>query len=160
MSPEEQAALRGLLTEQRVLSLAVIVEGAPIAGLLPFAVYPDLSAALVHASTLARHTAGLRDHAPFSLLIHLPDEPELDPLQILRVTLQGEVHLLAKGSSEYAAGREIYAAKFPTSLQTFELGDFNLYRLQFRDGRFVAGFGRAYNLTADTLRQVADLGNC
>ena len=156
MSPEEQATLQRLLTEQRVLALAVVVEGAPYAGLLPFAVYPDLSAALIHASTLARHTAGLYEGALFSLLIHQPDEPDADPLQIPRVTLQGEVHLLAKGSPDYAAGRDLYTHKFPTSQQTFDLGDFNLYRLQFKDGRFVAGFGRAYNLTADVLRRVAE----
>jgi putative heme iron utilization protein len=156
MSPEEQTLLRQLLTQQRVLALGLLVEGAPIVGLLPFAAQPDLSAVYVHASALARHTAGLYEQAGFSVLIHLPDQPQGDPLQIPRVTLQGTVRVLVKSSPEYRAARGLYIARFPDSRQTFELGDFSLYQLQFKEGRFVAGFARAYNLTADTLRRLAE----
>jgi heme iron utilization protein len=155
MSPEDQALLKRLLTHERVLSLAVLVENMPVIGLLPFVVMPDYDAALIHASGLAKHTAGLRVGAPFSILINAPDHPDADPLQLPRVTLQGEVQPLQKGSPEYDTGRDLYLAKFPTSAQTFALGDFNLYQLNFRDGRFVAGFGQAYNLTADTLKRLS-----
>jgi putative heme iron utilization protein len=156
MTPEDRDLLKDLLAHQRVLSLAVLVDGEPYVGLLPFAILPDFSAALVHASRLARHTAGLRTGAPFSLLVHLPDHAGTDPLQLPRVTLQGKVNLLAKDGQEYAAARSLYLAKFPDSAQTFALGDFNLYTLAFDSGRFVAGFGRIYNLSADTLRQLKD----
>src|SRR5690606_16527946 len=65
MSPEESALLKRLLTRERVLSLAVVVENAPVIGLLPFMVTPEFDAALIHASGLAKHTAGLRAGAPF-----------------------------------------------------------------------------------------------
>lgn len=154
MSPEESALLKRLLTRERVLSLAVVVENAPVIGLLPFVVTPEYDAALIHASGLAKHTAGLRAGAPFSILIHASDQPDADPLQLPRVTLQGDVQPLQKHSPEYQTGRDLYLARFPDSAQTFALGDFNLYKLHFRDGRFVAGFGKAYNLTADTLRRL------
>jgi putative heme iron utilization protein len=154
MSPEDHVLLKHLLTHQRVLSLAVLVENVPVIGLLPFVVTPDYAGALIHASGLAKHTAGLRAGALFSILIHSPDQPDADPLQLPRVTLQGEVQLLQKNTPEYHAGRDRYLTKFPDSAQTFALGDFNLYQLHFRDGRFVAGFGQAYNLTADTLRRL------
>lgn len=154
MSPEDRAVLKHLLTHERVLSLSVLVDGMPVIGLLPFVVMPEYDAALVHASGLAKHTAGLREGAPFSVLIHTPDHADADPLQLPRVTLQGDVQPLRKATSEYDAGRDLYLVKFPASAQTFALGDFNLYKLNFHDGRFVAGFGKAYNLTADTLRQL------
>ena len=154
MTPEDRELLRDLLTRQRVLSLGVLVNGEPYVGLLPFAMLPDLSAALVHASGLARHTAGLQTDAPFSLLIHLSDTQEADALQLPRVTLRGKVSLLAKDGQEYAAGRALYLAKFPDSEQTFALGDFNLYTLVVASGRFVAGFGRIYNLSATSLQAI------
>lgn len=148
MTPEDRDLLRDLLTRQRVLSLAVLVDGEPYVGLLPFAMQPDFSAALVHASALARHTAGLQTGAPFSLLVHQPDHAEADPLQLPRVTLQGKVSLFAKDSQDYAAARSVYLTKFPDSQQTFALGDFNLYALGIASGRFVAAFGRIYNLSS------------
>ncbi len=155
MTPEDRALLLDLLTRQRVLALAVLVDGAPSSGLLPFAVLPDFSAALVHASRLARHTAGLIGGAPFSLLIHQPDDGQADPLQLARVTLEGAVEPLERQTAAYEAARHIYLAKFPAAAQTFTLGDFNLYRLPFMRGRFVAGFGRIYNLISDTFKSLA-----
>jgi len=154
MTPEDRAQLRDLLADQRVLSLAVLVDGAPYVGLLPFAMLPGFSAALVHASALAKHTAGLKEGAPFSLLIHQPDHADADPQQLPRVTLQGHVRLVGKESAEYMTGRSLYIAKFPDSQQTFDLGDFNLYALVIESGRFVAGFGRIYNVTSEMLRNL------
>ncbi len=155
MQPEERALLKALLVDQRVLSLAVLVDGAPYAALLPFAAEPDLSALLIHASNLARHTRGLGDDAPFSAVIHRPDSPALDPLQTPRVTILGAVSPLAKDSEAYAAGRALYTAKFPTAAPLFALADFNLYALAIRDCRFVVGFARALNVSLEALRSLA-----
>ncbi|MBI5668335.1 MAG: hypothetical protein HZC41_10035 [Chloroflexi bacterium] len=152
MTPEDRALLIALLTRQRVLALSVLVDGAPYTGLLPFAALPDFTGVLVHASKLARHSAGLEEGAPFSLLIHQPDTPEADPQQLPRVALEGAVRRLAKDTPAYTGARAVYLAKFPTSEPTFNLGDFDLYRLECQRGRFVAAFGRIYNLAAATLR--------
>ncbi len=65
MNQEDTTLLRDLLLGQRVLSLGVLVDGAPYVGLLPFALAKDRRALLVHASSLARHTRGLVEGAPF-----------------------------------------------------------------------------------------------
>jgi len=83
--------LRRLLTGQRVLSLAVLVEGQPAIGMLPFAVSGDRRGLVVHASGLARHTKGLVDGGPFDALVHASDQPGAEPLQLPRVTLRGTV---------------------------------------------------------------------
>ncbi len=155
MNDRDRRLLKELLAHQRVLSLAVEVEGRPHAGLLPFVIRPDFSAALVHASGLARHSKGLQPGAPFGAVIHFPDRVEADPLQLPRVTLEGTVSVLERGTAEYQAGRELYLARFPHSAQTFALGDFRLYQLAFERGRLIGGFGRARSVSA---RILAELG--
>jgi putative heme iron utilization protein len=154
MNPAEQAQLKNLLTQQRVLALAVLVESHPYAGLLPFAASPDLGHLLIHASDLARHTRGLADDAPFSALIHHPDGPALDPLQIPRVSLRGAVQRLPRDAPPYAAARATYLHTFPAAERLFQLADFNLYTLRIESARYVAGFGRAFTLTAARLREL------
>ncbi len=155
MKPEQLRQLRQLIASQRVLALSVLVDGEPYVGLLPYAVAPDYGSFLVHASRLARHTQGLETDKPFAILIHTPDAPEADALQLERVTLQGTVELVDKNTAEYAEGQQLFVRRFPSSEQTFRLGDFNLYRLRFAKGRYVSGFARAVNVTAKDIEQLA-----
>ena len=146
--------LRDLLSVRRVLALSVLAGGEPIIGLLPFAVTPNRSALVIHASRLARHSRGLRDGAPFDALIHLPDTPDADPLQIPRVTLQGIVRVLSSDRPESEADRRAYIEKLPAAEDLLGFADFHFYRLEIRSGRLVAGFAQAVSFTADTLRQI------
>lgn len=151
MSQEDVKLLRELLDRPRVLALGVLVDSAPYVGLLPFVLSDDRQTLLVHASALARHTRGLGEGAPFSALLHAPDAPGSDPLQIPRLTLLGEVHPLQRGTADYEAARSRYEGRFPESAQTFELGDFGLYALRVRSGRLVGGFGRARDVSPGDL---------
>ena len=155
MDATQQDMLRRILTECRVLSLAVTVDDAPYAGLLPFAVRPDFGAFYIHASGLARHSRGLGEGTSFGLVVHLPDRPDADPLQLPRVTLHGTVRLLDKGTPAYEEGRARYVEKFPKSAQVFGLGDFNLYALEPEQGRLITGFGGALNIGPRTLGELA-----
>lgn len=147
--------IRTLLDGERVLSLAVLVDGVPFAGLLPFVPLPDYSGVMIHASRLSRHTAGLAAGARAAVLLHEQDGPDKDPLQIKRVSFECDVQPLARDSEPWAAGRERYLGRFPDSRITFRLGDFTLYRLDFRRGLLVAGFGRAMEIAP---RDVARIG--
>lgn len=150
--------VRTLLDGERVLSLAVLVDGAPFAGLLPFVPLPGHSGVLVHASRLSRHTAGLAAGARAAVLLHEQDGPDKDPLQIRRVSFECDVHPLEREGAEWQAGRERYLARFPGSRITFRLRDFTLYRLEFRQGLLVAGFGRAMELAPRDVAKLATLG--
>ncbi len=157
MNSEDTALLRDLLERQRVLSLGVLVDGEPYVGLLPFAAGAGLSTLFVHASGLARHTKGLGQGAPFSALLHAPDESGADPLQIPRVSLQGDVRPLARDTPEYEDAASRYLTRFPQSEETFELGDFGLYALRIREGRLVGGFARARNVSPGDLLEASRL---
>jgi putative heme iron utilization protein len=154
MDADVLAAVRNLLTTERVLALAVLVDGEPEVGLLPFAVRDDFGAVYVQASGLARHTRGLKPGAHVGILIHAGDSPEADPMQLARMTVQANVELLDKESERLAAGREAFVARFAAAEMTLELGDFNLYELTFGRGRYVEGFARAFNLGPDTFREL------
>lgn len=148
MDPSERDLLHHLLTERRIASLAVLVEGKPFASMVPFALTEDGSTALVHASAMARHSAGLQAEAPFALLIHeLDSAPEKNPAQLGRITLEGTVRPLDREEPAYAAGQHSYLEKFPKSQITFQLGDFTLYELRIEAARLVAGFAKTLDLT-------------
>ena len=153
MIAEHLKLLSSLLRERRVLTLGVVVAGEPVLGLLPFALSADGSTFLVHASRLARHSRGLAAGGMAAVLLHHPDEPGVDPLQVPRLTLEVEVRALEKGSQAFAEGRASYLSRFPEAEVTFTLADFELYALKARAGRLVAGFGRVETVS------LADLAN-
>ena len=96
MEQDERDLLKHLLTLHRVASLAVLVDGKPFASMVPFALTEDGTAALIHASSLARHSAGLQADAPFAILIHeLDNQAQKNPAQLGRITLAEDPELVA-----------------------------------------------------------------
>jgi hypothetical protein len=158
MTPEQLDAVRDLLAHSRVLSLALVVDGAPVIGLLPFAVTPDYLALVVHASRLARHTRGLNGGAPFDALVHEPVIDGVDALQVKRLTLRGTVHAPEPGSPAHDVIRQVYLGAFPEAEPIAALGDFSFFVLLIDAGRLVTGFGAAANVTSETLTALGQPG--
>jgi uncharacterized protein YhbP (UPF0306 family) len=154
VTPEDSARLGGLMLGQRLVSLGVVVEGQPVVGLLPYAVSDDRSALIVQASALARHSKGLVAGAPWSGVIHEPDAPGMDPLQVPRLQLEGVVDPLPADRPEREPAARAFLRRFPDAATTLQLPDFTLHRLEIRGGRMVLGFGRALNLSTSQLRQL------
>lgn len=152
MDPAAVAALRALIVTERILTLAVVVDGVPVAAVLPYAPAADLTALLVQASGLARHTRGLIEGAAVGVAIHVPATPDRDALQIPRLAVQAAVRVLPRGSAAFdeAAGRLI--ARFPAAATTLALPDFQLCALDLGRGRYVEGFARALNVGPETFR--------
>lgn len=155
MGPEDRALLKSLLVDERLLTLGLLADGAPVAGLLPFAVAEDFSAVYVQASRLARHSRGLAPGARFSAVVHRPDGPDADPLQIPRVIFEGVVDPLDRERPEMEPALKVFVRRFPSSAMTLALEDFTLYRLEIESARVVAGFGSATNLTSADFRELA-----
>ena len=156
MENQDREILSKLLHHGRVAALAVTIDGAPFASQVPFAMTADLGAALIHVSGLAKHSEGLVGGSLYSLLIGEPDcRSDTNPAQLARVTLHGWVEPYERETPEWEEARDRYLAKFPKSTITFQLGDFNLYALRVDGGRFVAGFGKAFDVTPDDLAGLA-----
>jgi len=77
---------------------------------------------------------------------------------VVRVSLRGETAAVSPTAADYPAIKSIYLQKFPESALHFELGDFSLYSIVPRTARYVAGFGKVFNLTAEDLRHAGSMG--
>ena len=145
------AALRSLLDTERVLTVAVLVDGQPVAAMLPYAVADDRTTLYVQASQLARHTAGLRAGSA-GVVIHQPATPDRDPMQLPRLTVQAAVQVVARDSEAFnlAAGRLI--ERCPAAATTLALADFDIYAFTLGRGRYIEGFARAFNVHAETFK--------
>jgi putative heme iron utilization protein len=157
MDRDVLVAIRRLLADTRVLSLAVVVDGDPEAALLPFAASDDFSAVYVQASGLARHARGLRPESRVGVLVHAGDHADADPLQIPRLSVQATVAILEKSGAAFATAATRFAARFPAAETTLALGDFNLYELTLGRGRYVEGFARAFNVGSHTFAALKTL---
>lgn len=146
------AAVRHLLDTERILTLAVNVDGVPVAALLPYAVSADGASLLVHASGLARHTRGLRDGATVGVAVHQPATPDRDAMQIPRLTVEATVRVLARESAEGVDAAARLVARFEAAATTLALPDFVIVALELGRGRYVEGFARAVNVGPDVLR--------
>jgi hypothetical protein len=66
----------------------------------------------------------------------------------IHFSFEGEVVVVEKDSAEYERGRELFLQRLPDSEVLFTLGDFTMYSLPLRRGRFVQGFARAADVGA------------
>jgi heme iron utilization protein len=146
--------LGALLDTTRVLSLAVLVDGEPEVGLLPYALTADHGAVLVQASGLARHSRGLQPGAMVGVLIHAPDTPATDPMQVTRLSVQARVRPIDRECAEFGTASARLIARVPGAAMTLPLGDFTLYELTLGRGRYVEGFARAFNVGPETYRAI------
>ncbi|MFO1420378.1 MAG: hypothetical protein U1F59_05460 [Candidatus Competibacteraceae bacterium] len=101
---------------------------------------------MLHLSTLSGHTRNLLAHPRASLAISEPERDGEDPQILARVTIQGEVAIVARDSEDYREAARRYQERLPDSAPRFEFGDFLLLRLTPARIRFVGGFARAYTL--------------
>ena len=153
MDPAVIHAIRTLLDTARVLTLAVLVDGEPVAALLPYVESADGGSLLVHASGLARHTRGLIDGVTVGVAVHVPATPDRDPMQIPRLTVQATVRHLARGTPAFDRAAAALAARLPATATTLALPDFEVFALQLGRGRYVEGFARAVNVGPETFRR-------
>lgn len=149
-------AIRRLLVGERVLTAAVMVDGEPVAALLPYAVAVPRTAVYVQASGLARHARGLVPGAVISVLIHAPATADRDPMQLPRLTVQATVDELVRGTPAFDAAADRLRARFPAAEVTLALDDFHLYALRLGRGRYVEGFARAFNVGGETFGALGD----
>jgi len=155
MEEPEREHLARVIRGQRWAALGTVGGGAPLASMVAYVPEPDVSGFLMLLSTLSLHTQNLLDNPGASLAISESDPGSGNPQTLARVSIQGEATPIREDSPGYAEARAIYEKRLPASSPLFEFGDFLLFRLVPREARFVAGFARAYTLTAEDLGEAA-----
>ncbi len=150
---EDFPALRRLLDERPVASLASLHRGEPAVSMVPFVLRREDGTLLIHVSALATHTRDMQEHPRVGLMV-MAEPDAATPAQALpRVTLQCAVRTLPAEGDEREAAKAAYLARFPDAAITFGLADFSLVALTPHSARLVAGFGRAHALAGEALQR-------
>lgn len=149
MDAETSALLKSLLTKERTAHLATLRGGAPMASMTLFMPERDFSAFYVHVSRLAWHTQDMMQDSRVALSVAEADDGRADPFTLMRVTVRGEALQLQTLDQEL---KSRWLQRFPEQAINFQLADFSFWKITPRDARFVAGFGKIHNLSADDLK--------
>jgi putative heme iron utilization protein len=155
MDKESQEKLAQMIHSQRIASLGTLKEGAPLVSMILYIVAPDFSRFYIHASKLAQHTQGFLKDPRVCLMIAETDADAPDPQLLRRVSISGEIVAVPRDSTEYAETKDAYLRRFPKSAQMFELADFGFYRIEPKSARYVAGFGKAFNLGLEDFKRAS-----
>lgn len=147
--------LARLVRGQRTAALGTLRQGAPLVSMVLYLPAPDFSAFHVHVSRLAWHTQDMLADPRVSLSIAAADDGRGNPQLLERVSVRGESVQLPNGTPEHADLKARWLGRFPDSAINFDLADFAFFRIVPHDARFVAGFGRIHNLSAQALAEAA-----
>jgi len=152
MNTEDSMLLAGLLRKERIAHLGTLRAGAPMVSMTLYMPAQDFSAFHVHVSRLAWHTQDLQSDSRCALSIAETDDGRSDPFTLARVTIRGAAAQIRNDDPRVPELRTAWIGRFPEQAINFELADFSFWRIAPADARFVAGFGRIYNLSADALK--------
>jgi len=156
-SPPE--VLGKLLAEAQTLQLATLdAAGEPAISYAPF-VRDAQGNFYIFVSQLASHTQDLLGH-PHAAVMLVADEQ--DTRQIFartRATYQCAVETVARDAVQFPQRLDAMQERFGEVVGLLRgLGDFVLFRLKPQSGRFVMGFGQAFVLAGDGLRELQAIG--
>ena len=155
MNSETSALLAGLIRKERLAHLGTLRAGAPMVSMTLYLPAEDFSAFHVHVSRLAWHTQDMLQDPRVALSIAETDDGRPDPFTLMRVTIRGEALNLPNDHRQFSSLKKAWLARFPEQAINFELADFSFWKITPSDARFVAGFGRIYNLSADVLKNAS-----
>jgi heme iron utilization protein len=147
--------LARLIRGTRVAALGTLHEDELNLAMVAYAYAEDFSAFYIHVSKLGKHTRHMETDPRVNFLIVERDDQRADPQTLARVSLQGTAEVLLREAFDYALIKDIYLSRFPEAEPIFSLGDFNIWKITPRSGRFVAGFAQAFNLVPDHLKKVS-----
>jgi len=155
MAPESSRLLARLLRGERTAHLGTLRGGAPLVSMTLYLAADDFSVFHIHVSRLAWHTQDMLQDPRVSLSVGENDDRRADPFTLMRVSLRGIAINLPNGEGDFENLKTAWLARFPEQAINFTLADFSFWRIEPRDARFVAGFGRIHNLSAEELKNAS-----
>ncbi len=130
--------------------------GKPHTSYAPFAFSEQGYYILV--SNLAQHGQNLRYNLAVSIMM-IEDESQAKSIFARRrLSFDTNAQHIARDSDEWSEGIKILHDRLGDRvLELSQLGDFHLYRLKPISGRYVKGFGKAFNVTGEDLLTLVHL---
>ncbi len=153
LGPEVQEFRDSRLT----LQLATIsAQGKPHVSYAAFAF--DQQGYYIMVSDLAEHGKNLKANKSVSIMM-VEDETEAKSVHARkRLTFDTQATHIDKATSEGQDGVAALVERFGEMAQNLaQLGDFNLYKLTPSEGRYVKGFGQAFQVSGNDLVDILHL---
>ena len=157
MDNQSQKTLQQLIQTQQIASLGTVNNGEPMVSMVMYAPSPDFLTFYIHISQLAKHTKNIIKQPQVALMICETLKSGQNPQTLARISIKGEAQLISPNDEAYKEAQARYVEKNPGGAVNFQLGDFSLYGITFKSARYVAGFGKIFNLTKRNMLQTADL---
>jgi len=109
----------------------------------------------VFLSELASHTQNIKLNPSISLLLIEAETAAGNAFARKRISLFGSAEIVARTDDTYKTVINDFYHSFGDVMKLIEpLADFHLFRIIVQRGRFIRGFGQAYELTGDRLEQL------
>jgi len=109
----------------------------------------------VFLSELASHTQNLKHNSSISLLLIEAESAAGNAFARRRISLFGSAQIVARTDDVYLTVIKEFYQRFGEVMKLIEpLADFHLFRIIVQRGRFIRGFGQAYELAGDRLEQL------
>jgi putative heme iron utilization protein len=156
MDADSHRQLVALIRERGTAALGTLHEGWPLVSMVLYASTPDLSTLYIHVSHLAQHTRDLASNPQVGLMIAEPDRPSRNQLRLARVSILGTTEPLEDHTPVFDAARACYLAAHPSASVNFQLPGFVLFRIRPEAARFVAGFGKIFDIDRGAWDRLAD----
>lgn len=142
--------LRFIDERQSLMLSSLDQEGLPYASYAPFAIGDDCLYLLI--SDIAVHARNLQLHPQASVLIIEDENTAAELFARLRVQYRIYAELISPDSSDWPEGIACLQERHGERIKSLsQLGDFKLFRLHPEGGRYVKGFGKAYQIEGGTL---------
>ena len=152
MKNEIKESISALINSKKSLMLSSIgqqgIQGfQPETSYAPFYCDFEHQTFYIYLSDLASHSRNLQQHANASVLI-IEDESNSEQIFARkRVQYSVVAELVKRESEEHSIITEKMKERFGDIIDLFNgLADFKLFQLHAKQGRYVEGFGRAFNI--------------
>ncbi len=132
-------------------------QGIPNASYAPFAMDDDKNI-YIYVSGLATHTQNIQDNPAVSVLF-IDDEAKTKQIFARRrLNFDCTATLIEPETEKWLEIVDKFAIRFGELITTLRsLPDFRILRLTPHRGRFVIGFGAAYNINGDHINQLVQI---
>lgn len=160
MTKTALAAYQGFTDLFKSVILSTVGEdGQPNASYAPF-VMDESKNIYIYVSGLSTHTQNLSTVSKASVLF-IEDESQTQQIFARRrLTFECEAHLIERDTDLWNQIFARFEARFGEIIQLFrDLPDFRIFQLTPSQGRFVIGFGSAYEVDPNDLSSLVNLGD-
>ena len=152
---QEFLALRDGATSAHLATLAE--DSAPEASYAPLVWFEGNC--YLYLSLLASHTGNLTRDPKISLMLIETETPSGNSFARRRINYHGKVEVIDRDDALFNSVLGEFHLRFGKVMEIIEpLPDFLLFRVDLHAGRFIKGFGQAYQLAGENLDRLQHVG--